>query len=108
MTATRSAEEARTHLRELLSAAERGRSTILTRRGRDVAVLARRYRAHLESGRVVPLAAERAERAARIRAVYRLKPPDAVLAASALSIGAEALVTHDRDFTPLKGLRILA
>ena len=33
--------------------------------------LARRYRAHLESWRVVPLDAELAERAARLRAVYR-------------------------------------
>jgi prevent-host-death family protein len=36
----RGAEDARTHLPELLEDAERGRSTIITKRGKPVAVLA--------------------------------------------------------------------
>lgn len=40
MTARKGAEEARNRLPELLEAAEKGRSTIITKRGRPVAVLA--------------------------------------------------------------------
>ena len=70
--------------------------------------LARRYRALLESWRVVPFDADIAEGAARLRAAYGLKLPDAVQAASALEINADALVTHERDFSRLSGLRIIA
>ena len=70
--------------------------------------LIRRYRTLLETWRVVPLDADVAESAARLRATYRLKLPDAVQAASALAINAEALATHDRDFSRLSHLRILA
>ena len=37
--------------------------------------------------------------AAQLRVQYRLKLPDAVQLASALDIGAVALVTHVRDFS---------
>lgn len=40
MASARGAEDARNHLPELLEAAERGESTIITKRGRPVAVLA--------------------------------------------------------------------
>jgi predicted nucleic acid-binding protein len=36
-----------------------------------------------------------------------LKLADSVQAASALAIGADALVTHDRDFSAVRNLRIL-
>jgi predicted nucleic acid-binding protein len=71
-------------------------------------VLARRYRGVLESWHVVDLTADIAESAARLRASLRLKFPDAVQAASALAIGAEALVTHDRDFSRVRSLRIIS
>jgi predicted nucleic acid-binding protein len=71
-------------------------------------VLARRYRAIMESWQVVPLDADIAESAARLRAAYRLKLPDAVQAASALAINAAALVTHDHDFSRLRSLKIIA
>ena len=70
-------------------------------------VLAERYRATLKSWFVVDLDAEIAESAARLRAACKLKLADAVQAASALAIGADALVTHDRDFSALRDLRIL-
>ncbi len=70
--------------------------------------LARRYRVVLESWQVVDLTADIAEQAARLRARHRLKLPDAVQVASALAINAYALVTHDRDFGKIRGLRILA
>ncbi|MHB1951125.1 MAG: type II toxin-antitoxin system VapC family toxin [Acidiferrobacteraceae bacterium] len=70
-------------------------------------VLAERYRATLKSWFVVDLDAEIAESAARLRAACKFKPADAVQAASALAIGADALVTHDRDFSALRDLRVL-
>lgn len=70
-------------------------------------VLAERYRATLKSWFVVDLDAEIAESAARLRAACKLKLADAVQAASALAIGADALVTHDRDFSALRDLRVL-
>jgi len=48
-----------------------------------------------------------AESAARLRGQYGLKLPDAIQLASALAINADALVTHDRDFGKVRGLRIL-
>jgi predicted nucleic acid-binding protein len=71
--------------------------------------LTARYRAILESWQVVDFTADIAERAARLRARLRLKLPDAVQAASALAVNADALVTHDRDFSQLSAqLRIIA
>ncbi len=70
--------------------------------------LAKRYRATLESWQVVTFDADIAESAARLRGRYGLKLPDAIQLASALSINADALVTHDRDFANVSGLPILA
>lgn len=69
--------------------------------------LAKRYRAVLEAWQVVDLTCDIAESAARLRGQYKLKLPDAIQVASALSINATALVTHDRDFAKVRGLRIL-
>ena len=69
--------------------------------------LAKRYRAVLEAWQVVELTSDIAESAARLRGKYALKLPDAIQLASALAIGADALVTHDRDFAKVRGLRIL-
>jgi predicted nucleic acid-binding protein len=70
-------------------------------------VLAERYRSTLKSWFVVDLDPEIAESAARLRAALKLKLADAVQAASALAIGADALVTHDRDFSAVRDLRVL-
>ncbi len=70
--------------------------------------LARRYRSLLQSWQLIDLDADIAETAARLRATLRLKLPDAVQAASALAVGASALVTHDRDFSRLTELRVLS
>jgi predicted nucleic acid-binding protein len=61
--------------------------------------LAKRYEKALGRYHVVPLSAQVAVLAAQLRVQYRLKLPDAVQLASALDIGAAALVTHDRDFS---------
>ena len=70
--------------------------------------LARRYRAILESWRPVDLDVDIAESAARLRASLRPRLPDAVQAASALAINAAALVTHDRDFSRVRSLRVIS
>lgn len=69
--------------------------------------LVRKYRAILESWQVVVLDAAVAESAARVRATFRLKLPDAIQAASAFAVNADALVTHDRDFSALRSLRVI-
>ncbi|MBS0420228.1 MAG: PIN domain-containing protein [Proteobacteria bacterium] len=53
------------------------------------------------------LDSEIAASAARLRAAFKLKLADAVQAAGALAVGADALVTHDRDFSALRDLRVL-
>lgn len=69
--------------------------------------LARRYQAMFLSWQVVPLDVPIAESAARFRASLRLKLADAIQLASAVAINADALVTHDRDFSRVKGLRVI-
>lgn len=69
--------------------------------------LTRRYRAILETWQPVPLDTNIAESAARLRASLRLKLADAVQAASALAVNAAALVTHDRDFSRVRSLRVM-
>ena len=70
--------------------------------------VARRYRAILESWQLVELDVDIAESAARLRASLRLKLPDAIQAASALAINADAIVTYDRDFSRVRSLRIIS
>lgn len=69
--------------------------------------LANRYRRAMEAWQIVPVDAELATMAARLRAAYGLRLPDAIHAATAISAGCVALVTHDRDFARLKGLRVI-
>ena len=69
--------------------------------------LAKRYEKALGRYHVVPLSAQVAVMAAQLRVQYRLKLPDAVQLASALDIGAAALVTHDRDFSKVQDFPVL-
>ena len=69
--------------------------------------LAKRYEKALGRYHVVPLSAQVAVMAAQLRVQYRLKLPDAVQLASALDIGAAALVTHDRDFSKVNDFPVL-
>lgn len=46
--------------------------------------------------------------AARIRAALNLKLYDAALAATAFRIGADAIVTHDRDLGRVRNLRVIS
>jgi hypothetical protein len=56
-----------------------------------------RYRAILESWRVVDLTTAIAESAARLHATLRLKLAEAVRAARAFAFHADAIVIHDHD-----------
>ena len=69
--------------------------------------LAKRYEKALGRYHVVPLSAQVAVMAAQLRVQYRLKLPDAVQLASALDIGAAALITHDRDFSKVHDFPVL-
>ena len=69
--------------------------------------LAKRYEKALGRYHVVPLSAQVAVMAAQLRVQYRLKFPDAVQLASALDIGAAALITHDRDFSKVQDFPVL-
>lgn len=69
--------------------------------------LAKRYEKALSSYQVMPLTAPVASLAAQLRAQYKLKLPDAVQLATAIDLGAAALVTHDRDFAAVRGLPVL-
>jgi predicted nucleic acid-binding protein len=69
--------------------------------------LAERFRTILGSWQVVDLTADIAASAARLRASLRLKLGDAVQAASAIAVNADALITYDRDFSRVRSLRVL-
>ena len=66
-----------------------------------------RYERALAGFELVPVTAEVAATAARLRATSGLRLPDALQAATAIECGAVALVTHDRDFSRLQGLRVV-
>ena len=69
--------------------------------------LAKRYEKALASYRVVELSTPIAVLAAQLRARFTLKLPDAIQVATALEIGADALVTHDRDFSKVRGISVV-
>ena len=69
--------------------------------------LAKRYEKALASYRVVELSAPIAVLAAQLRSRFALKLPDAIQVATALDVGADALVTHDRDFSKVRGISVL-
>jgi len=73
-------------------------------------LLAGRYREAMTRAtgwRVIALDAETAVEAARIRATYRLRLPDAIQVATAIRAGAAALVTHDGELRRVRGLRVI-
>lgn len=73
--------------------------------GKDA--LAKRYEKALANFELIAVSTEIAVTAARLRVSTGLRLPDALQAATALEIGAAALVTHDRDFSKLSGLKVL-
>lgn len=79
------------------------------RRGEDA--LAQQYRDILLSAEgldIVPISAEVAEGAARLRAAHDLRTPDAIQMSAAVSAGASHFLTNDLRLPSLPNLRILA
>jgi predicted nucleic acid-binding protein len=75
------------------------------RAGQDA--LAQRYEKALANYTVAPLGTAVAALAARTRARYGLKLPDAIQLATALNLEAAARVTHNRYFERMQGLLII-
>ena len=78
-------------------------------RAADVA-LANRYEALLTRSRglrVVELDRTQLRTAAQLRALYRLRAPDALQVAAALTSGCPTFVTNDRQLPPVPGLRVV-
>ena len=69
--------------------------------------LAKRYEQALLQFEMVSVSPAIATLSAALRVQYRLKIPDAIQLATALEIGASALVTHDRDFANVTGITVL-
>lgn len=73
-------------------------------------VIARQYERFLTNSRglqLVPIDLALLRAAAHLRATTRLKTPDALQVASALSAGCGVLVTNDDRIPPMPGLRVL-
>lgn len=73
-------------------------------------ILADRYHQVLTTSpnwHVQPLTTDIAAMAARIRARYGFRLPDATQVATAIKTGSTALVTHDRDFRELKEITVI-
>jgi predicted nucleic acid-binding protein len=49
---------------------------------------------------------EIAEKAAELRRVYKLRTPDALQVATALTCGAKALITNDGEFKKMQGIEV--
>lgn len=57
--------------------------------------------------RVIPVNQQVAVQAARLRAIYKLRLPDAIQIATAVVVGAHALITHDKAFAKIKEMQVL-
>jgi predicted nucleic acid-binding protein len=74
-------------------------------------VLAETYRVALTTSdgwSLAPVTEQIAVSAARFRAKYRLKLPDAIQLSTVVSSGAYALVAHDRDFRAVTDVKVIA
>jgi predicted nucleic acid-binding protein len=57
---------------------------------------------------IIPVTEEIAILAARIRAIRKLRLPDAIQVATAVATGSVALVTHDIDFSKVQEIKIIS
>ncbi len=72
--------------------------------------LVARYRdllTHTRNLRLVPLDLNIADEAANLRARYRLKTPDAIQLATAITHGASRIITNDRQWSKIQSLDII-
>jgi len=76
----------------------------------DNEVLAMQYRevmCHSPGWQTIPVDENVAAEAARLRARYRLRLPDAIQVATAIATRAWALITHDSALAKVKDIRVL-
>lgn len=74
------------------------------------ALLAERYESLLTRSRglaLVELGRSVLRAAAQLRALFRVRTPDALQLASALAAGCTSFLTHDRDLPQVPGIRVL-
>jgi len=74
-------------------------------------ILATQYHEALRGSKnweIVPVTEEIAILAARIRAIRRLRLPEAIQVATALATASVALVTHDIDFSKVREIKIIS
>ncbi len=57
---------------------------------------------------ILPFSQEISEKAGWVRATYRLSPPDAIIAATALEYGLPVLTFDVSDFKKVKGLKLFS
>lgn len=62
---------------------------------------------HSRNLRTIPVSAEIAIEASRLRAAYRLKTPDSIQIATARTANATAFLTNDEGLAPVSGLQII-
>jgi predicted nucleic acid-binding protein len=62
---------------------------------------------HQDNLEIVPTSTVIAERAARLRATYKLRAPDAIQVATALQMGAGFFLTNDRQLQVITELEVL-
>jgi predicted nucleic acid-binding protein len=108
-------------VRSLFESASRGRIVLVTSAVTLLEVLvvpfragnlplAARYEALLTQSRgvqLVDLDRQQLRAAAQLRAAYRVRTPDALQIAAALTARCPAMVTNDRDFPRVAGLEII-
>jgi predicted nucleic acid-binding protein len=78
--------------------------------GKGNEMLAARYRAVLcdsAGWQVIPVSEDIAVMAARLRSSCKLRLPDAIQVATAVTTGSYALITYDRDFSRVSEIRVL-
>ncbi len=87
-------------LTEILTQPDQTQNTTLVHRYRTLLLRSRNFT-------VVPIDAVIADRAAEIRAQYRLRTPDALQLATAMHAGCEAFLTNDHALQRVTDIRVL-
>jgi len=67
----------------------------------------RNYLSHSGNINLLPLDITIADEIVRLRAKYGLKTPDAIQLATAITVGADYVITNDKKWKSIKGLNVL-
>jgi predicted nucleic acid-binding protein len=103
-------QEADEYKRELITSALTLLEVVVVPSRAGNRILAERYEALLTRSRgvqLVDVSRDQLRAAAQLRAVTRVKTPDALQLVAALSAGCTSFVTNDRRLPPIPGLRLV-